>query len=407
MWQQIRGNRRRSAAIVAGMGVLLVLTGMGLGALAAPGAAGLLLGGAAALLVWLLLWLVSGAQGDDILLRVAGAREIRKADHPQLWNVVEEMTIAANLDAPPRVFVMEDPAPNAFATGKRPDKAAVAVTTGLLRAMNRDELQGVVAHEIGHIRNRDVALMTTAGIMLGAIVLLAEAGRRALFYGGRAPRASGRRSQGAGIALVVVLVLMILAPLLAQLIYLALSRRREYLADASAALFTRYPDGLASALEKIGRHGGSVADRSLVTAPMYIAQPRAAAGGAASLFATHPPLAERIRILRSMGGRADLGAYERAAQRVTGRTIVPLAGAAAGQEIPAREAAAPEGAGPAEEAARARTASDAFLAAAGYERRACTGCAALVKLPPALRDRVGRCPRCGAPLAPLDRAGLE
>ena len=162
--------------IVAAMGVLLVATGVALGYLFTNRQEAALLGGVIAAGLWLVMWLFTSSQGDDVLLQMAGAREIQKQDHPQLFNVVEEMSIAAQLPKMPRVFIVDDPAPNAFAVGRNSDKAAVAVTIGLLKILNRDELQGVVAHEIGHIKNRDVALMTTAGIMLGALVILADLG---------------------------------------------------------------------------------------------------------------------------------------------------------------------------------------------------------------------------------------
>jgi len=223
VWEQIRSNRRRSAIVIAAMGVLLVATGVALGATAAPGREGMFTGGLIALAIWLVLWVITTSRGDDIMLRMAGAREIEKKDHPVLFNVVEEMAIAAQIGDRPRIYIVEDPAPNAFATGRDPKRASVSVTTGLLEILDRDELQGVVAHEIGHIRNRDVALMTTAGIMMGAIVLLAEIGLRLLWFGGgaRRSRSSSRDGGAEGVLAIVSIVLMILAPILAQLIYFA------------------------------------------------------------------------------------------------------------------------------------------------------------------------------------------
>ena len=402
MWEQIRSNRLRSTFVVAAMGTLLVLMGMALGALVSPGREGMVAGALVALAVWLVLWVVTLARGDDIMLRIAGAREIEKADHPVLFNVVEEMAIAAQLGVMPRVFIVDDPAPNAFATGRDPNKAAVSVTTGLLEILDRDELQGVVAHEVGHVVNRDVALMTTAGIMMGAIVLLAEIGMRTLWFGGRTRRSRSSNRDGGAEAVIAVamIVLMILAPLLAQLIYLALSRRREFLADASGALFTRYPEGLASALEKLGAATHPQADTSRVTRPMYIVRPLAAGErrAATSWFSTHPSLAERIRVLRSMGGGADFGAYERAFRAVTGRRVVGARSLAAAGSVaaqPPRHGTPPERPTPRQ---RAREASDAFLSASGYARRSCGQCGALLKIPPRLRQRVQACPRCGARL---------
>jgi len=398
MWEQIRSNRRRSAVVVASMGALLVATGMALGSLIAPGREGVTVGGSIALGIWLLLWTVAAARGDEILLRIAGAREIEKRDHPVLFNVVEEMAIAAQLGSTPRVFIVDDPAPNAFATGRRTGRAAVSVTTGLLEILDRDELQGVVAHETGHVANRDVALMSTAGVMLGAVVLLAEMGRRALWYGGHTRRSrSSRHDDGAaGLVAIASILLMILAPILAQLLYFALSRRREYLADASGALFTRYPEGLASALEKLGAAARPQADTSRVTRPMYIVRPLAPGGrhAAASLFATHPPLAERVRILRRMGGSADLASYERAHREVTGRRIVGARALRAAESVPTRSPT-PE---PTSARQRAREASNAFLSASGYTRASCRGCGAQLKIPPRLGERVSHCPRCGSRL---------
>jgi len=402
VWEQIESNRRKSTLIVTVMGVLLVGIGLGLGFLWSGRPEGALVGGVVALVVWLGMWLFQAHQGDDVLLQMAGAREIRKQDHPQLFNIVEEMAIASQLPKMPRVFIVDDPAPNAFAVGRDPDKAAVAVTIGLLKILNRDELQGVVAHEIGHIKNRDVALMTTAGIMLGAIVLLADIGLRAMWYGGGGSRRS-RDSDGGGggaqaILMIVALVFVILSPILAQLIYFALSRRREYLADASGAMYTRWPQGLASALEKLGQNARPQADQSQVTAPMYIMRPlrpgeRRSIGSA---FATHPPLEERIRILRAMGGGADVAAYDRAFAQVKGKHVVG-ARTLAGADQVAAQPPAPT-AEPTATHQRLRAASDAFLAGAGYSRVQCGNCQAVLKIPAQHGGRALKCPRCRAPL---------
>jgi heat shock protein HtpX len=402
VWEQIRSNRRRSACVIAVMGVLLVATGVALGTVFAPGREGMFGGGLVALAIWLVLWAVTASRGDDIMLRIAGAREIEKRDHPVLFNVVEEMVIAAQLGARPRIFIVDDPSPNAFAAGRDPSKASVAVTTGLLEILDRDELQGVVAHEIGHIANRDVALMTTMGIMLGAIVLLAELGLRGLWLGGgaRRSRSSSRDGGAEGVLAVVAIALMILAPVFAQLIYFALSRRREYLADASGALFTRYPDGLASALEKLGAAGLPQADTSRVTRPMYIVRPLSEGERrrAASPFATHPPLGKRVRILRGMAGRADPAAYEQAFRAVTRRRVVGARTLAASRPV---ESQAPRPIAASERTTRrqrARQASDAFLSASGYQQHACGYCGATLKIPPRLRGKIRSCPRCEHPL---------
>ncbi len=400
MWEQIERNRRRSAFIVAAMGVILVGVGMSLGVFFSGQQQGALLGGAVALGIWLVMWLFTRSRGDDVLLQMAGARQIEKRDHPQLYNIVEEMAIAAQLPQVPRIYVVDDPSPNAFAVGRDPAKAAVAVTIGLLRLLNRDELQGVVAHEIGHIKNRDVALMTTAGIMLGAIVLLADLGMRAMWIGGGSRRS--RDDSGGGgaqaIIMLIALVFLILSPILAQLIYFALSRRREYLADASGAMYTRWPEGLASALQKLGSASVPQADQSRVTAPMYIVRPlhKGERRSLSSAFSTHPPLEKRIAVLRGMGGSADFKSYDQAYSKVLGKHVVGARTLAAADTIaahapsPATEPLTPP--------ARMRAASDAFLAGAGYQRVPCSNCGAVLKIPQARQGRVYKCPRCGAPL---------
>jgi heat shock protein HtpX len=402
VWEQIRSNKRRSLFVLAMMGVLLVAVGMSVGTIFRADTTGMFFGGAAALAIWFFLWIVTVSNGDDIMMSMAKARQIEKKDHPILFNVVEEMTIAAGLPAMPRVFIVDDPSPNAFAAGRDPKKAAVAVTTGLLRILDRDELQGVIAHEIGHIKNRDVALVTTAGIMIGAIVMLAEVGLRAMWYSGggmRQSRTSDDKGGGQAIIMIVALLLMILAPILAQLIYFALSRKREYLADASGALFSRYPEGLASALEKISGTSRPLSDTSKVTAPMYIVRPLRddERRDVNSAFSTHPPVATRVRVLRSMAGGAGYGAYDAAFRKVTGKRAVGTHTLEEATAVSARTESPDEG--PTTTTARRRAASDAFIAASGYAARTCTKCGAKAKIPPSLAGRVKVCPRCHGPLA--------
>lgn len=199
----------------------------------------------------------------------------------------------------PKLYVIDDPAPNAFATGRNKDHAAVAVTSGLLGMMDRSELEGVIAHELSHIGNRDILLQTVVVVLVGFVTLLADFFLRSSMWGigGR-----DRDSREEGIMVIVGIVLAILAPIFAQLIQLAISRRREYLADASGALLTRYPEGLASALEKIAGYGGPMQHVNRATAHMFIASPFGGGFGAkaANLFATHPPVEERIKALRGM-----------------------------------------------------------------------------------------------------------
>ena len=421
MFEAIAANKRKSAFLVVFMAVLLGALGYALGEYFAQG--GGLIGLAGAIILWFILTLVSWNQGDQIFLTMSGARKVGPDDLPVLHNVVEEMSIAAGLPKMPTVYVIDDPQPNAFATGRNPERAAVAVTSGLLKALDRDELQGVIAHEIGHIRNRDILLMLFAGVLMGAIVLLADVGLHSWIWGGgRSRRSSSSEGggQGQAIMMVVAIALMILAPLLARLIYFAISRRREYLADASAAAFTRYPEGLARALEKIsGAPAGKLRGASRATAPMYIVNPMAAAGkkrNSASLTATHPPIAERVRILRSMHG-ASYRDYDEGFAEVTGKKgVLPQSAlddphAGAGLRVQgakwreergaAESAAAAAAATPAVSSARrrAREVDDWFYDKDGWGRISCL-CGTVLKIPPGLAAAQIKCPRCGTPHQP-------
>ncbi|MFN3486848.1 MAG: M48 family metallopeptidase, partial [Planctomycetota bacterium] len=393
MWEAIQANRRRSWILVSLMGVLLVLLGTAVGsAVAGPDAAPL--GALGAVGLWGGLWAAAALQGDRILLATAGAWKIEKRDHPQLWNVVEEMVLASGLGAMPEVYVIDDDAPNAFAVGRRPERSAVAVTTGLLRLMNRDELQGVVGHEIGHIKNRDSAFMMLVGVMLGAIVILADLFLRMIRFGG------GRRSRGGGqvqaLVILLAILLSILAPLLARLIYFACSRRREYLADASSARFTRYPEGLASALEKMGafyRRRRGTPHR--VLAPLYIVNPMTALA-ATGLLSTHPPTEERILILRSMGGRAGYVDYEAAFRKILrGSVIGTRTLSEEGAPVPARAPHPDAAARPEEETAlSAAAALELTGRLRGFVPMTCP-CGVGIQVPPGLGRDAVRCPRCG------------
>jgi heat shock protein HtpX len=262
--------------------------------------------------------------------------------------------------------------------------------------LDRDELQGVVAHELGHVRNRDVLYMMMVGIMMGTIVLLADFGTRALFYGGGRRRTSTRDGgQGQLVILLVALVLMILAPIFAQLVYLAVSRRREYLADACSALYTRYPEGLAAALEKISRSTVTLRSASRATAPMYIVNPLgASARGLADLTSTHPPISERVRILRSMAGGAGLARYDEAFRKVTGRAVgvVPRASLEAAAHAPAAAPAAPDTTAHLE---KVRRTTDMLWRLNRYAFVACA-CGTTLKIPPAYLGKEIACPHCGA-----------
>ncbi len=416
MFEAIAANRRKSAVLVILMAVLLGGLGYVLGESFGEGAGpfGLVM----AAILWLVLTLVAYAQGDQIFLSMSGARKVGPEDLPVLWNVVEEMTIASGLAKMPAVYVIDDPAPNAFAAGRKPENASVAVTSGLLKVLDRDELQGVIAHELAHVKNRDILLMLYAGVLMGAIVLLADVGLRSWLWGGGGRSRRSSNSDGGGqaqaIMMVVAILLMILAPLFAQLIYFAISRKREYLADASAAAFTRYPAGLASALEKIsGAAAGPLRGASRATAPMYIVNPMAAAAkkrNPASLTATHPPIAERVRILRSMHGASFLD-YEQTYAAVTGKGgVLPKSALAADPHAGAglrvqgkawREQSQGGTAAPPPPPAfspdprrRARAVDDFFYTKDGWRRVECS-CGAVLKVPPGLVASRLKCPRCG------------
>jgi len=396
MWEQIRSNQIRSIVLVAGMGIVLLLVGYFLGLAFASGIAGLII----ALVVWGFLSLISFFQGDSIILGVSKARKIKREDHPRLYNVVEEMKIAAGLEKMPDVYIIDDPALNAFATGRDVQHASVAISSGLLAKLNRDELQGVIAHEIGHIKNRDIRLMTLASVMLGAIVILAWYGTRVLFFSGMAGgnrRSSDSSGGGAAqiIILVVGLVLMILAPIVAQILYFTLSRKREYLADASSALYTRYPEGLASALEKLKTNNTQVKNANKATAPLYISNPFYKKGLAVNdIFATHPPLDERIKILRKMAG-AGYYDYETSYQSVKNAHVMGAA-SLTGEAIQIRQATPGAKDGELQDqVSRTRETSDTMWKMNNYRTIQCENCDTVLRLPPSYRQPAVRCPHCG------------
>jgi heat shock protein HtpX len=393
VWELVRANQRRAATLVVLMAGLLLVVGYAVGEALARGAG--TLGLFAAFLIWIALTLVSYYSGDSILLSLAGARKIAKQDNPVLFNVVEEMCLSAGITKVPDIYIIDDAAPNAFAAGRDQEHASVAITAGLLETLDRNELQGVVAHELGHVRNRDVLYMMMVGIMMGTIVLLADVGTRAFFYGGGRRRTSSRDGGQAQLVIALVaIVFMILAPIIAQLIYLAVSRRREYLADACSALYTRYPEGLASALEKISRSTARLASASRATAPMYIVNPlNVSARGLADLTGTHPPISERIRILRSMAGGAGLERYDEAFREVTGRAVgvVPYASLAAAARAPS---AAQPGPDTTTRLEKVRRTTDMLWRLNRYAFIACA-CGTTLKIPPAYLGREIACPHCG------------
>ena len=404
MWEQIRANRVRSIVLVVVLGAVLVLIGYFIGLAFANNA---IVGLVIALIVWGFMSLIAYFQGDSILLGVAGAKKIQPSDHPRLYNVVEEMKIASGLEKMPDIYIIDDPALNAFATGRDVNHASVAITSGLLQKLNRDELQGVIGHEISHIKNRDVLLMSMCGVLLGTIVILSYFASRVMIFGGlsggnrRSSSKNGNGGNGAAIIIIFAILLMILAPIFAQLIYFAISRKREYLADASSALYTRYPEGLASALEKLAQSTTPVKAANQATAPMYIVNPfRNKSMSVSDWTSTHPPIQERIRILRAMAGGASFANYDQAFRTVknTNGGIISDKTAAAFGAVGLRAAVAE---GPVEPAAavddklsRTREVNDMMYRMNDYKTIQCE-CGAKLKVPPSMQGSVVKCPRCG------------
>jgi len=296
----------------------------------------------------------------------------------------------------PDIYIIDDPALNAFATGRDSNKASVAITSGLLQKLNRDELQGVIGHEMSHVKNRDVLLMAMCTVLLGTIVLLAYYGSRFLFLGGSGSRRSSSSGGGGGaiIILVVALVFIILAPIFAQLIYFAISRKREYLADASSALYTRYPEGLASALEKLAASTEQLKSANKATAPMYIINPFRQKGLKASdLTSTHPPTSERIRILRSMAGASFYNYDQAYRQAHAGEGVIPATSLAAAT-VPIATTRLEGEAGELNEIQRARETSDVMWRLSDYKTIACD-CGAKLRVPPNFKEPQIKCPHCG------------
>src|SRR5512136_2287850 len=300
MYEQISRNKWKSAAlIVFFMALIFVLTwffeyvtGWGKGGLAL------------AVIVAMGMAAIGYYASDKIVLGISRARPVTKEDYPYLYNVVEGLAIAAGIPTP-KCYVIDDTAPNAFATGRKPKTAVICVTTGILQKLNRVELEGVVAHEMSHIKNYDVRLQTLVVVMAGVVALLSDWMLRSFMWGGG--RRRGRRSGGSGgaegILVLVGLVLAVLSPFIATIIQLAVSRKREFLADASGAMLTRYPAGLASALRKISADTEPLEAANKATAHLYIANPLKdikGGGGMNKLFSTHPPIEERIAALERM-----------------------------------------------------------------------------------------------------------
>ncbi|MHC4533246.1 MAG: M48 family metallopeptidase [Planctomycetota bacterium] len=382
------------------MAVVLLLLGFIIG-LGFFGPEGGFFGLMIATVIWLVLTLISFSSGDQILLAASKAKPVTHDVHPQLFNIVEEMKIAAGLPAMPKIYIINDPAPNAFATGRSPKTASVAVTAGLLGRLNRDELQGVIAHEISHILHRDILFITLAGIMLGSIVLLSQVFLRGMFYssmtGSRRRYSSGGKGGGQAqlVMMIVAILAAILAPIMAYLLYFALSRRREYLADAGGARLTRYPEGLASALEKIANDPSpQLASVNKVTAPMYIANPfkKKKQRKLSDLTSTHPPISERVKILRNMSQGASFKDYSDAFTNIT-KTKTPVPVAALTKENIALREADVKAKKQQRTETQMRQVGDIMRRVNQFIFLTCA-CGLKLKIPPNFKSKKVECPRC-------------
>lgn len=241
--------------------------------------------------------LISYYTGSKAALAVNGAKEIAKSDNPRLWRIVENLAITEGLPMP-KVYIMDDPAPNAFATGRNPNNAAVCATSGILEIMTDTELEGVIGHELGHVKNYDIRVSMIAFAMVVVVGFIADMLLRMSWF-----RSSDNDNNNSNVFFFIGIAAAIVAPIVATMIQLAISRKREYLADATGALATRYPEGLAGALEKIGQYGSTLQKQNTSTAHLFFANPLKK-GNIAGLFSTHPPIEERVKRLRQMGRSA-------------------------------------------------------------------------------------------------------
>ena len=300
MFELIKANKRRSALLIASFVILLSLVGAAFGLLLGAGPWGAII----ALVFSGAMAFASYWKADSIALAVSRAKPADPQQYQRLHNLVEGLCIAAGLPKP-SVYIVDDPAPNAFATGRNPKHAAIAVTTGLLEKMNRVELEGVIAHELSHVRNYDILVSTLAVTLVGSIALLTNFGMRMMWWNGGRVRRDGDRDGGNPLAL-LGLVLLIFAPFIAKAMQAAVSRRRETLADVSACQMTRYPPGLISALEKLRDDTTVTHSATTATAHLWIEQPMSGVGDEGKfgrlnrMFDTHPPLEERIALLREL-----------------------------------------------------------------------------------------------------------
>jgi len=292
MFDEVSRNKRNSIFLILIFLVIISILGVILGAIWGS----IYFGGILALIFAIIYSLIVFKSGDKMILSMSGAKEVKKSEYPHLFHTVEGLAIAAGIPTP-KAYVIKDSALNAFATGKDPSNAAITVTTGLLEKLNRQELEGVIAHEMSHIKNYDIRFMMLTVVMVGVVLLLSDFILRSFWFGGGRRRDSGNSHL---IILLIGLALAILAPIVVQLVRLSISRKREYMADASGAILTRYPEGLASALEKIKDDPDPLVDKAnRATAHLFISSPFRKVKKS-SLWSTHPPINDRIKKLRGM-----------------------------------------------------------------------------------------------------------
>ena len=309
-YSQIASNRRNSFLLAALVVLLLAALGGAIGYALTADPAGALTATIGAVILGTLLSLGSYFGGDQLVLTASGARPVDATSAPQLMNIVQELSIAAGIPMP-KVYTIDDTAPNAFATGRDPQHASIAVTTGLLQKLDREELQGVIGHELSHVRNYDIRYALLVGVLVGSIALLADMFLRYTFWFGGGRRSSNRQGGGGGglqaIVFILAIVLAILAPIIARMVQLAVSRQREYLADASSVDLTRNPHGLERALEKIATDQEVLEVANRATQHLYFTNPiKKFEARSRGLFSTHPPIAARIDRLRELTGEGPL-----------------------------------------------------------------------------------------------------
>jgi heat shock protein HtpX len=313
-YQEEAANRRNSLLLAVVVVAFLAAFGYLIGYVMGRNSENPVTWGIGALLISVAIGIVGGLasyyRGDRLVLSSSNAKEVTATQAPQLYDVVQEMALAAGVPMP-RVYIIDDPSPNAFATGRDPQHSSVAVTTGLLKIVNREELQGVLGHELSHVRNYDIRFSLMVGVMVGSIAMLAQFFLRYTFWfgGGRSNNKSG--GGGIGIILLVIgIVLAILAPIFTKLVEMAVSRQREYLADASSVELTRNPHGLESALAKLAANTAPLKTANGATQHLYIVNPLKKLSVGGNLFSTHPPIVDRINRLRQLTGEAPMDAQQ-------------------------------------------------------------------------------------------------